>query len=183
MSISNGKLYGVNSNDDIFFTNNYRYPNWKQVNGKLKQVDMNGNFLCGVNSADIIFCADNSLDNPQWVSVQGRLKYVSVNNRKLYGANSADNIWFAESHLVPNWKQATGALKQVSFDKNIVCGANASDDIYCADNDLTNPKWFHIPNKSKHVSISNGVLYSVNSQNQVSYTKNIRDPKWTNIYI
>ncbi len=52
VAVSNGKLYGVNSNDEIFYANNYRYPVWKQVQGKLKQVDISGNVVCGVNSAD-----------------------------------------------------------------------------------------------------------------------------------
>jgi hypothetical protein len=111
------------------------------------------------------------------------LKYVSVSNGKLYGVNSADNIWYGESYKAPNWKLIHGSLKQVNLDKNIVCGANSADVIYCADNDISNPNWFYVPNKSKLVSVSNGALYSVNAENQVSYIKSINDPQWTNLNV
>ena len=56
----------------------------------MKQVDFSGNVVCGVNSADMILCADNALDNPNWFYLVGALKYISVSNGRLYGVDSAD---------------------------------------------------------------------------------------------
>ena len=52
VAVSNGKLYGVDVNDDIFYANNYRYPVRIKVQGKLKQFDISGNVVCGVNWVD-----------------------------------------------------------------------------------------------------------------------------------
>ena len=52
-------------------------PYWKQIGGKLKQVSVSGNNVCGVNSADNIYCKTN-LTGGNWYQVHGKLKHVSV---------------------------------------------------------------------------------------------------------
>ena len=93
VSVSDGKLYGANSADDIYYSPNTN-GEWSQISGKLKQVDINGNTVCGVNSSDQIYCKDD-LTSSEWKQLPGSLKYVSVTGgNKLYGANSADDIYF-----------------------------------------------------------------------------------------
>jgi hypothetical protein len=86
------KLYGVNSNDDIWYADNYKHANWVQIPGKLKQVELNGNTVCGVNSGDDIFCKDD-LTSGNWYQIPGKLKHVTVSNGNLYGVNSGDEIF------------------------------------------------------------------------------------------
>lgn len=165
VSVSNGKLYGVNAAGQIWYANNYKQPNWKNIAGGLSQVSIDGNTVCGVNSSGNIWCKDD-LDNANWVQVPGSLKYVSINNSKLYGVNSNDDIWYADNYKKPNWVQIPGKLKQVELDGNTVCGVNSGDDIFCKD-DLTSGNWYQIPGKLKHVTVNKGNLYGVNSGDEI----------------
>jgi hypothetical protein len=51
ISVDKGVLYGVDKNDDIFFMD-CKCLNWNKINAKLKQVQSNGNVVCGVTSKD-----------------------------------------------------------------------------------------------------------------------------------
>jgi hypothetical protein len=59
ISVDKGVLYGVDSNDEIFYKKGCRYQEWTKINGKLKQVQSSGNAVCGVTSNDQILCKDD----------------------------------------------------------------------------------------------------------------------------
>ena len=154
---------------------------WGNINGRLKQVDIDGNTVCGVNSSDDIFCKGN-LTGGVWTRLPGKLKHVSVSNGKLYGVNSADKIYYkANTSSSGHWQNIPGKLKQVDIDGNTVCGVNSADKIYCKGN-LTGGNWTNIPGRLKHVSVSNGKLYGVNSSNQTFYKSNTNNTNdWQHI--
>lgn len=111
VSINRGRMYGTNVADDIFYAADYKNPSWVQVPGKLKQVSLDGSVVCGVNSADEVWCADANIEtNPNWRRVAGGLKYVSVNKGRLYGVNGADDIFYAPNYSDPQWVQVPGKL-------------------------------------------------------------------------
>ena len=86
-------MYGVNSGNDIYYSPNTN-GEWSKIPGGLKQVDIDGNTVCGVNSSDNIYCKDD-LTSGNWTQLPGALKYVSVTGgNKLYGVNSGDSIYF-----------------------------------------------------------------------------------------
>ena len=47
--------------------------------------------------------------------------------------------------------------------RNTVCGVNSADNIYCKDS-LTGRDWTRLSGGLKHISVSGGVLYGVNSK-------------------
>ena len=155
--------------------------NWKQMPGGLKQVQHDGNVVCGVNFGDEIYCADQNIyDNPNWFKIPGLLIHVSVSQGRLYGVNSNHDIFYNPDYRTGNWIHIPGKLKQVDVDGKIVCGVNSADDIYCKDN-LEGANWFQLPGKLIHVSVSNGRLYGTNANNDVFYNDNFRSGNW--IYI
>jgi hypothetical protein len=143
---------------------------WRQIPGGLKQVSVSGNNVCGVNSADDIYCKDN-LTGGNWRKVPGKLKQVSVHGNGVYGVNSANNIYYSPN-LNGSWRQIPGGLKQVSTHGNNVCGVNSADDIYCKDN-LTDGNWRKVPGKLKQVSVHGNGVYGVNSANNIYYSPNL----------
>ncbi len=154
---------------------------WKQVGGKLKQVEVDKNIVCGVNSYDDIYCADSDIfNNPNWMQIPGKLKHVAVSNGRLYGVNSYDDIYYKENYKTSPWIKIPGKLKQVDIDDNKVCGVNSYDDIWCKD-DLQSANWFKVPGKLKHVTMSNGKLYGVNSNNNIYYKADIKSGNWVQI--
>ena len=72
------------------------------------------------------------------------------------------------------------SFKQVDISINNACGVTKDDDIWCTDNaQNTSPyKWFKNRGKLKHVSIDNGILYGVDSDDYIFYASNFRNPSW-----
>lgn len=141
------------------------------------------NKVCGVNSSDYIYCADQTIEsNPQWFNVPGGLSNVSISNGKLGGANSGDGIFFADNYKNAAWVRAWGALVQVSQHKGVVVGVNRGDNIYYADNgNNAQPNWTQIPGALINVCVSNGALYGCNRQNNIYYASNYKNPQWVQI--
>jgi hypothetical protein len=116
VSVSNGRLYGINSSDNIYFASNYKDAQWKQMPGALQQVSFDGNVVCGTNSASDIYCADKDIETAaQWFKVPGSLKQVSVKNGQLYGTNTANAVVFAPDYKNAQWMQTKERLKQVEL--------------------------------------------------------------------
>jgi len=187
VSVSNGRLYGTNSGNNIYYADNYKNAQWAQVPGGLKQVSLDGkaNVVVGVNSGDAIYYADQNIqDRPNWTQVPGGLINVSVSNGQLYGCNRGNAIYYAANYKNAQWVQIPGSLSQVSLDgyNRVVCGVNSNQDIWCADQNITsNPNWFQVPGNLIWVSISNGKLYGVNSSNNIYFASDYKNAKWVQV--
>ena len=64
-------------------------------------MDLDGDTVCGVNSADNIYCKD-SLTGRDWTRLSGGLKHISVSGGVLYGVNSKDDIYSDEKAVSVN---------------------------------------------------------------------------------
>ena len=66
--VGGGKLFGVNSADNIWYNDNYKgkesKSNWIQLPGALKQLDVDGTRICGANSANDFWCKEHI--NADW---------------------------------------------------------------------------------------------------------------------
>ncbi|GLE08591.1 hypothetical protein PINS_up019876 [Pythium insidiosum] len=155
---------------------------WKQLDGALVQVSYDGRQLCGVNSADDIWCASENIrgDGPtRWRQVPGKLIYVEVYGDVLWGVNRAQQIWVGSSLGDPQWRQLPGSLKQITSDNKQVCGVNANDDIWCANSAIrTNPNWRQVPGKLSFVKLVNGRLVGTSSNGDIFTGRSSGDPAW-----
>ena len=103
VSVSDGKLYGVDNDNKIYYSPNTK-GDWKKIDngdtGGLKQVDINGTTVCGVNSSDKLYCKDN-LTGSDWKEVSsgdaGGLKQVSISGGNFYGVNKDNNIYYGKT--------------------------------------------------------------------------------------
>ncbi len=136
---NNGVIWGVNSNNNIFFRASLTTP-WIGVAGSLIQVSVGNNLVIGVNTANEIWCRTdvnpaNPADN-RWTRLEGALKWVSVsNNGVIWGVNAQNQIFVRTgvSATVPQgtgWQVVAGALTQVAVSNNLVIGVNAANEIY-----------------------------------------------------
>jgi len=130
VSVSNGKLYQVNSNNLSFITDNVTDPEWKNVKGQtLVQAKMDGNTVCGISSIvdGSIYCTD-SITTPNWKKIiytatpPVKFKHVSVKGKKLYAVSTNNDLYYVENYQTPVWKKVKGNLSQVDLDTNRVCG-------------------------------------------------------------
>ena len=186
VNVSGQILYNPLSdpNSSLFYN-----PQWKQINGNLKQVEIDNNIVCGINNNDDIFCADNDVTNPQWKQVPGKLKHITVNGNKLYGTNTYDEIFTADYKTDTSqikWTKVNGGLKQVDLSDNVVCGTNKYDEMFCANSNIYSnyPNWTKIPGGLKHITISGNKLYGTNTYDEIftaDYKTDISQIKWTKV--
>jgi hypothetical protein len=167
VSLSNGRLYGVNAAGNIWYASNYKNPQWVQVPGVLSQVSLDGSVVCGIDSGGNTVCADQNIETQANWFYAGTsinpLTYVSVKNGRLYGANATGSIFYADNYKTGKWVLIPGSLKQVEFvDNNTVCGVNSSNAIFCADTTIdTTPNWTTIPGALTQITGSGGNLTGV----------------------
>jgi hypothetical protein len=185
-----GSYYKNMSDNEL---NYFLKTNWgNPVPGQqLKQIDVNGNIVsgikpnivCGLNSANNIFCSDSDIID--WKEIGGSLNYISVGDKTLYGlsSNSSKNIYtknrFGNPILTPvgqlqqnSWKNINGGLTQIHSSGNKVCGVNSNDNIFCAtvktdNSDITFLNWYQIQGALIYVHVNNNYLYGINRQGQL----------------
>ena len=164
VSVSNGRLYGVNAAGNIWFADSYKTGRWVQIPGGLKQVSLDGNTVCGIGGGDTIWCADQNIETgARWFQLPGGLKYISLKNGRLYGVNANNDIYYADNYKTGNWVNVPGKLTQVEYvDGNTVCGVGLNNDVYCADTNIeTNPNWTRLPGALTQITGSGGKLSGV----------------------
>lgn len=102
IDIRHGRVWGVNSNDDIFYKQDNIIGDWKSPDGKLKyiSVDFEGT-VWGVNSSDQIYYR-NGIDGT-WVLISGALKQLDVANSSVIGVNSNNDVYWRPG-TTGNWE-------------------------------------------------------------------------------
>uniref|UniRef100_A0A6C0E0Q4 Uncharacterized protein n=1 Tax=viral metagenome TaxID=1070528 RepID=A0A6C0E0Q4_9ZZZZ len=125
VAVSNGKLYGVNREGNIYFNDNYMSDNWVQINGNLKQVffdDIN-KIAGGVNSNNDVYYASGAnftASDPGWIQITNnniKISYAAISNNKIYGINSSDGDVYVYNIASPSsgWKRIVLPHKLINF--------------------------------------------------------------------
>jgi uncharacterized lipoprotein YehR (DUF1307 family) len=125
VTVSNGKLYGVNREGNIYFNDNYMSDNWVQINGNLKQVffdDIN-KIAGGVNSNNDVYYASGAnftASDPGWIQITNnniKISYAAISNNKIYGINSSDGDVYVYNIASPSsgWKRIVLPHKLINF--------------------------------------------------------------------
>jgi hypothetical protein len=105
----NGRLIGVNTKNDIFIGNTKGEPKWHQIKGKLSQISFDGLNVCGINSINDVYCANDGFTRgtPNWFHVSTpsssnssnssssiKMHHVQVNAGYLFGTSTNENHIF-----------------------------------------------------------------------------------------
>jgi predicted RNA-binding protein len=150
---------------------------WTGIQGKLKQVSVSGNRVCGVNDAGELYCS--KVGTNEWKKKAGWLKHVSISGDKVCGVNGNDDIYCADNVDSPDWKGIPGKLKQIDLSGTKMCGVNSVDNIYCADYGKAN--WEQKQGQLKHISISGKKVCGTNANDDIYCADSLVDPQWKNI--
>jgi len=177
VSVSNGKLYAINTSFLSFIANNTTNPTWTKVGTQaLVQAKLDGNAACGVTADGKIFCTE-SVTSPNWKPILYtttpivNFKHVSIKGKKLYAISTDGSVYYVENYTNPIWKKVKGNLSQVDVDTNRVCGVTPSNTIFCS-TDIANPSWSHVRGKSSWVSVNGNELYGIHpGNNGIWYTQ------------
>ena len=151
---------------------------WKKLKiGKLSNLSLSGNKLCGVNKDNNIYCSNFGYDD--WQQIQGNLKQLSLDGRKVCGVTSIDDIYCADDIDNPAWQQLNGKLKQVSLSGDTICGVNSENNIYCSDYYKTD--WKQLPGRLNNLSIDGARICGVNENDDIYCADNLIDPEWAHV--
>lgn len=173
VSLSNGKVMGINSADKIVFNNDASSENYVIVPSPdsitLVQISFDGYNMAvmGINAFNLVYYADTTIDTkPNWKVIPGFLTWISMSNGKAMGCNLIGQVFFSSDASSGKWIAVPGTLKQISFDgynMNVI-GINEQIEIFYADTTIdTTPNWKQIPIDNKkmpmfNLSLSNGYV-------------------------
>jgi hypothetical protein len=191
VSVSNGKLGGANSSDQIWFADNGRAASWVNAWGALVQVSQDKGIVVGVNRGGNMYYADNgNKAQPNWVMLPpgpGPAANMCISEGHLWHANTGHGLMYADNYKSPRWQEVKigtgpGAVRQVSADKGVVClvsggyGVNERQ-VWCYDNgNALAPNWTRIQAPLMlWVSIKNGKIYAVDTANNIYFKKDYKD--------
>ncbi|KAK1155404.1 fish-egg lectin-like, partial [Acipenser oxyrinchus oxyrinchus] len=172
IDVSNGQVFGVNSEDSIFT----RYGNnWVQLPGALKHVTVGPAGVWGVNKNNLIYKLVGEAGN--------KFKQIDAGgNQFVAGVNMQDNIYclnrdptvttLGGAASIP-WNLLTGALKYYSCGPYSCWGVNAADQIFVMkgvtpDSCMGSNTWQQVPGALSMIEVStDGRVYGVNSAGNV----------------
>ncbi|XP_078597351.1 uncharacterized protein LOC144873668 [Branchiostoma floridae x Branchiostoma japonicum] len=188
VSVGSKGVWGVNSNDDIYYRSGTQESGqssgrgWEHIAGKLKQIS-SGHSVWGVNANDDIFIRQgvtaSTPTGTDWLNIAGKLKQLDVSStaNQVWGVNSNDNIYrrtgiSSDEPAGTNWEQIDGLLKHVSVGPAGVWGVNANDDIFYRTGTFRNEAsagsgWEHIAGKLKQISSGDNIVWGVNVNDDI----------------
>jgi hypothetical protein len=150
---------------------------WIKVDGRLTNVSLSGDTVCGTNSANEIYC--NNFGSSAWKKTPGGLKQISIDGNKACGVASDNTIWCTDNVYTDTWQKIDGGLKQIDISGDKMCGVNQDDYIYCANFKQNN--WSLKSGQLKHISISDNKACGISSGDEIWCADNIDNPNWTKI--
>lgn len=170
VSVSGNQLYGVNANDQIYFSASSSNPEWVPLPGALRQISGDGKQICGVNAGEGIFCADSYGSNKaNWRQLPGALTNVEVRNGHLFGSNNGRSVFQGKSVGSPDWHQVSeSSFKQVSFDGKRACGIN-EEGLWCGDYSNLPDTWHKYGTNFEYVSANGDDVYALDLYGHIYY--------------
>ena len=150
---------------------------WKEIPGRLKQVDFDGSTAFGVNASNDVFASPAA--SGAWSHKSGKLVHVTIDGDRVAGVDPKDGIWYAVDAQNPSWKKLGGLLRQVSLSGGRVLGVNGSGNVFLAD--FGSSKWSHISRDMKYVSMDGRRAAAIGRAGEVYCADDVSNPKWKKI--
>ena len=148
-------LWGVNAANQIFMCPRpCTSSKWKQIDGALKQLDVDDQEVWGVNKANQIY--KRPVDGSgKWQLIKGSLLYVSASGHGyIWGINNGGYIYKCKKPCSGGWVAVPGLLKQIDGGQEYVYGVNSANNVYMRPVDGSG-SWVNIPGiKLQHISAS-----------------------------
>lgn len=140
ISIYGEQAVGVNSADQIWYTNNIfnPYPPWQMVPqpAALKQVSFFGNKYCGVNTANTVWCSN--FGSNSFTNLPGVFTDVALGSNILLGVSTGGQLYsYQQNNPTQGWVQIPVnnnpnlTITQAAINNNNMCALGTDKNIYC----------------------------------------------------
>lgn len=122
ITLKNNQLFAITVDDEIYYKEHYNNDEWKLLSNSLKQISVDDQMVCGVNSDGIAYCYDNGrIFNPNWIKIEGKtFDNVLIKNGILIGIDKNKEIYMTKNYKdeKPIWTKIPGnGLKQIDIVK------------------------------------------------------------------
>ena len=169
VAIDGGRICGVNSDEQVFVANDASAsrPAWRMMQGRLRQIDLSGDLMGGVDGSGAIFFAPYGTS--KWVQKPGVLANISIEQPRACGVDKSDRVWCADSIDEP-WELIGGKLRQIVLAGEQMYGVAASGGVFTAP--FKSSRWRKIADNAKHVAASAGRVVIVDKAGKVRTLRN-----------
>lgn len=183
LAVDSGRAYGISSTSRTYYTANINdtVPVWIDVSQSntvlpFKAVDFSGSNVYAIDTSGTIYCS--TLGSSNWASCIGvRSSSLSISGDNLCTVGVAD-IAFMRCMKASKGLQGTltiGNFTQASVSSTFVCGVNQTTQLNC--NFFNTSTWISLPGIFEFVSVENGLVLAIDSNNMLYYLK---DPTFGN---
>lgn len=149
ISISNGKICGLNSASNIWCNQSNSPNNFSQIpnSPKLTNISIYGNQAVGTDNKNKIWYTGNiNSTSTNWTPLIGSLKQVSISGNRICGVNNSNNIYCNSPPSAPVFAQVPGAQagNLAVFGNTIAAIAPGGSSILYTNNTNSNPAWLNL---------------------------------------
>ena len=189
----NGDIWGTDRNSTIYYKTK-SVLDFTTIKGKLTNIDTDGNYVCGTNDKNIVYCANyNNATSGNWTKIGKDIKLITVSNNKVYAINLDNSISYADISNITNvkWEQIPITRIQfhsISLDNGVLAGITNNNELYVADKNIftRNPNFSRIkiiPEMENFINISlqNNSLLVTDISGNLWYTSNYNNPNWVKV--
>jgi hypothetical protein len=191
---SDGNIFGTNSEFNIYYKKSYQ-GQFTQINGNLKTIDTDSNYICGITSDNNISCATvKDALNGNFTTIGKNAKSVSISNNSVYAVNLDNSLSYSTDISNLNnvkWNDVPITLFQfhsISLDGNVIVGINNNNELMYADNNIFSSK----PNFTKisviddmknfiNINLYKKSILVTDTEGNLWYTADYKNPNWRKI--
>ena len=181
MVINNGKMYVTTSNDSIFMCEKYYEQGsplvWKQLNGALAKISVDGDIISGVTSTGEIYYAigPNGTNTP-WILLPApagkKCVHISVKNGMVITCAFDGSIYYGGEISTPSWRQIQGGLKEAFTNgAGKAYGINVQTNVYYLE-DVNTSNWTPVPGGLKRLAVSEGRMFCIGTDDKLYVANN-----------
>lgn len=187
----NGDIWGTDSNSNIYYKTKAQ-QDFNKIKGALKNIDTDGQYVCGVNKKYEVYCAKyNEATSTLWNKIGSNAKSISISKGGAFIVNLDNSISYANDISDPfnvKWKPVPITLIQfhsISLDNGILVGITNENELYYADENIfSNKIKFNkmnvLPEMKDfiHISLQNKTVLVTDMGGHLWFASNYKNPNW-----
>lgn len=186
----NGDIWGTDSQGNIYHKTTAN-QNFSKIKGELKNIDTDGQYVCGINKKNEIYCAryNNALVGT-WNKIgKDQAKSINISNKRAFIVNLDNSISYTNDISDPynvKWNPITTMqFHSISLDNDVLVGINNNNELYFADEKVFSKipafiKMKTLPEMQNfiHISLQNKTILVTDTSGQLWYASNYKIPNW-----
>ena len=157
---------------------------WTQLTGRLNQLSVSENTLCGNNDNGQVFCSVllSSDYSNSWAYFGDYSLVTSISGTRVCVANYGSQLWCNDNWAIGfNWYELPGLGITVSLSGNRICHTNSANMLWCSYYSSIN--WIQISGSWLEVSLDGNNVCTINATYAVFCATDNVNPLWKEVTV